>query len=106
MSIEPEIPPAQSLSRPDAERPWGEVVPVPAEPSPDPAGKNLPMMKITKWGELECHNCKVSAMPMFLSQLVGGTVVDQTGLNGNYDFILEFAPDPTKADDTRPSIFI
>jgi uncharacterized protein (TIGR03435 family) len=75
------------------------------EPSPDPTGKNLPMMRIPKSGELECHNCKVSAMPMFLSQLVGGNVVDETGLKGNYDFILEFAPDPTRADDSRPSIF-
>jgi uncharacterized protein (TIGR03435 family) len=41
---------------------------------------------------------------MFLSQIVGGTVIDQTGLTANYDFTLSYAPDPTRADDTRPSI--
>lgn len=75
------------------------------EATPDPSGKNLPLLKMAKWGEMECQNCKISAMPMLLSQLVGGTVIDQTGLKGNYDFTLEFAPDPTRADDTRPSIF-
>ena len=74
-------------------------------PTLDPSGKNLPRLSMAKWGEMECQNCKISAMPMLLSQLVGGTVIDQTGLKGNYDFKLEFAPDPTKADDTRPSIF-
>lgn len=75
------------------------------EPSTDPSGKNLPSLKMAKRGELECHNCAISAMPMFLSQLVGGTVVDQTGLKGTYDFTLEFAPDPTRTDDNRPPIF-
>jgi uncharacterized protein (TIGR03435 family) len=74
-------------------------------PSPDPSGKNLPTLKMAKWGEMECRSCAISAMPMLLSQIVGGTVVDQTGLKGTYDFTLEFAPDPTRADDNRPSIF-
>lgn len=74
-------------------------------PAPDPSGKNLPRLTMPKWGEIECYNCAISAMPMLLSQFVGGTVIDETDLKGSYDFTLDFAPDPTKADDTRPSIF-
>lgn len=73
--------------------------------APDPSGKNAPLLKMAKWGEIECRNCAMSGLPMLLSQLVGGTVIDQTGLKGTYDFTLSFNPDPAKADDTRPSIF-
>lgn len=73
--------------------------------NPDPSGNNTPLLKMTKWGEIECSNCSIGGMPVLLSQLVNGKVTDETGLKGNYDFTLSFAPDPTKADDTRPSIF-
>jgi uncharacterized protein (TIGR03435 family) len=72
--------------------------------APDPSSTNRPTMKMPRWGEIECRNCAISAMPMLLSQLVGGRVIDQTGLTANYDFTLSYAPDPTRADDTRPSI--
>lgn len=74
---------------------------------PDPSGSiTPPILKMVKWGEIECRNCSIGGLPMLLSQLAGGNqVVDQTGLKGNYDFTLEFNPDPAKADDTRPSIF-
>ena len=48
-----------------------------------------------------------------LSQVVGRTVVDRTGLTGRYDFLVEYTPDPPAgappggppADPDRPSIY-
>lgn len=72
----------------------------------DQSGKNLPMMHMIRRGEIDCRNCEISAMPMFLSQVVGGTVVDHTELKRHYDFTLDFSPDPTAdMNDGRPSIF-
>jgi uncharacterized protein (TIGR03435 family) len=36
---------------------------------------------------------------------VGRVVVNKTGLDGGYDFTLDYAPDGADPSDTRPSIF-
>lgn len=40
-----------------------------------------------------------------LSFTVGRIVVDKTGLEGSYDFTVDFAPEGADASDTRPSLF-
>jgi uncharacterized protein (TIGR03435 family) len=43
-----------------------------------------------------------------LMSAVGAPVVDQTGLTGEYNFILEFAPltEGPRPDETLPAIFV
>jgi uncharacterized protein (TIGR03435 family) len=47
----------------------------------------------------------VASLVKLLSNQVGRTVVDQTGLKANYDFKMTFAPDLTAAETAGPSIF-
>ena len=44
-------------------------------------------------GQLKFEGAPVSLLATMLSQLTGHFVLDRTGLNGNYDFTLEWAPD-------------
>jgi uncharacterized protein (TIGR03435 family) len=63
-----------------------------ASPSLLTDGKSITASKVT--------------MPMFirlLSQLLGRSVLDKTGLAGNYDFKLEWTPDEAEGD--GPSVF-
>lgn len=52
-------------------------------------------------GRLRGSGADISTLASVLSDQLGRVVVDQTGLKGNYDFILEFAPDD-KPDDDKP----
>jgi uncharacterized protein (TIGR03435 family) len=45
-------------------------------------------------GHLEAYMAPVSMLVQTLSQQLGRTVIDQTGLKGNYDFKLSWTPDP------------
>lgn len=72
-------------------------------------------------GETTATNMPISALVGFLSQRLGSSVIDKTGLSGKYDFTLSFLPEPnagdlalfgppppdaqTPADSGRPSIF-
>lgn len=56
-------------------------------------------------GKVEAHSVSIASFAMNLESRVGRVVVDKTGLEGNYDFTLEWAPDGADASDTRPSIF-
>ena len=47
----------------------------------------------------------VASLVKLLSNQVGRTVLDQTGLKGNYDFKMTFAPDLATTDSDGPSIF-
>jgi bla regulator protein blaR1 len=47
----------------------------------------------------------LASLVKLLSNQVGRTVLDQTGLKGNYDFKMTFAPDLAAADADGPSIF-
>ena len=61
-------------------------------------------------GEGGKSDVTVTRMPLsnlvkFLSGQVGRTVLDQTGLKGNYDLKFSFAPDLAPGDTDGPSIF-
>lgn len=59
-------------------------------------------------GSVSTHNCWMEAIAHLLSNPVGRTVIDHTGLTGRYDFELHWTPDNTPADSPLaggPSIF-
>lgn len=68
-----------------------------ANPKPDsPAsGSSLPrrMMRFMGRGHLESDGTNTELLARVLSQQLGRTVVDKTGLTGNYDFTLQWTPD-------------
>jgi uncharacterized protein (TIGR03435 family) len=76
----------------------------------DATTKTLPTMRMRGHGKLEAHHCSIKEMLSFLSPLQGRTIVDRTGLTGNYEFTLTWAPDTMRSDapvedEARPSIF-
>jgi len=56
-------------------------------------------------GKFTARGISIDSLAMNLSNTVGRTVVNQTGLAGAYDFTLEWAPEGADASDPRPSIF-
>ncbi len=56
-------------------------------------------------GRIDAHAVSAANLAMNLSSIVGRPIVDKTGLEGGYDFTLEFAPEGADASDPRPSIF-
>jgi len=56
-------------------------------------------------GKFTARGISIDSLAMNLSNTVGRTVVNQTGLAGTYDFTLEWAPEGADASDPRPSIF-
>jgi bla regulator protein BlaR1 len=44
-------------------------------------------------GKLECKRTKTSVLAKMLASTLGRSVVDQTGLTGDYDFTMEWVPD-------------
>jgi len=90
-----------------------EVVP---EGSDKPTGARMTMER----GRFSVQSAPVAALANQLGQVLGQSVIDKTGLTGNYDFKLEWTPDegserrmirapggdsPTPADAAGPSIF-
>lgn len=64
----------------------------PAEPDAKPA----PRASIRTWAKglsFECHGLSTSSLANMLSQQLGSTVADNTGLKGTYDFTLDWTPD-------------
>jgi uncharacterized protein (TIGR03435 family) len=84
----------------------------------DPAGQapRRTGVMLTK-GKVTANDAKLSTLVTVLSRTIGRTVIDQTGLTGNYDFTLEYAPEeggppppgggvlPASPSDSAPSIF-
>jgi uncharacterized protein (TIGR03435 family) len=56
-------------------------------------------------GKVSAHEISVEALAANLSFTVGRVIVNKTGLEGGYDFTLDYAPEGADASDTRPSIF-
>jgi uncharacterized protein (TIGR03435 family) len=56
-------------------------------------------------GKVTAHEISVESLSTNLSFAVGRVVVNKTGLEGGYDFTLDYAPDGADASDTRSSIF-
>jgi len=67
------------------------ATPGPGGPPRDPIG-NRGMMMMNP-GRIEAHGGGMFLLSHALSALVGRTVVDKTGLTGNYDFSLNWTPD-------------
>jgi len=63
----------------------------PGGPPRDPAG-NRGMMRMSPGG-LEANGGTTAFLTHALSNVVGRTVVDKTGLTGNYDYTLNWTPD-------------
>jgi uncharacterized protein (TIGR03435 family) len=55
-------------------------------------------------GGLRCQSVSVDALAGMLSRPAGRPVVDATGLKGNYDITLDYAPEGA-ADSSLPSLF-
>jgi uncharacterized protein (TIGR03435 family) len=83
----------------------------PAAPAPRRIG-----LMITR-GKVTANDTQLSTLVTVLSRTLGRTVIDKTGLTGNYDFSLEYAPEeggppppgggtqPASPSDSAPSIF-
>jgi uncharacterized protein (TIGR03435 family) len=56
-------------------------------------------------GKYAAHEISLQALAANLSFTVGRVVVNKTGLDGGYDFTLEYAPENADASDPRPSLF-
>lgn len=70
-----------------------------APPRPDPAGPNAPPrlgrhgLMSNGRGHLESTGTSTEMLVHILSSELGRTVVDKTGLTGNYDYTLQWTPD-------------
>ena len=69
--------------------------------SPDTTGGNANYAS----GKVTAHQISIESLAANLSFAVGRVVVNKTGLDGGYDFTLDYAPDSADPSDTRPSIF-
>jgi len=69
--------------------------------APDTTGGNANYAS----GKVTAHQISIESLAANLSFAVGRVVVNKTGLDGGYDFTLDYAPDGADASDTRPSIF-
>ncbi len=78
-----------------------------------PDGLNGLTMKRNETGlwEMTGRDVPVASLVQILARQVGSTVVDRTGLTGNYDFTMTFSPDidqrppePGLEGDSRPAI--
>jgi uncharacterized protein (TIGR03435 family) len=83
----------------------------------DPAAPTRHRGMMINNGKVTANDARLSILVSALSRTLGRTIVDKTGLTGNYDFTLEYAPEeggpqppgpdsgaPT-ASDSAPSIF-
>lgn len=52
-----------------------------------------PMMRMGR-GQLDAKKAPMSMLAQTLSQLLGRTVIDKTGITGEYDLLLEWTPEP------------
>ena len=88
----------------------------PDDPAATPRRRGMMMSR----GKLTADDAQLSMLVTLLSRQLGRTVIDKTGLAGNYDFALEWTPDegaagpgsgaasegaPAAPDQSGPSIF-
>jgi bla regulator protein BlaR1 len=62
--------------------------------------KGQRMMRISRDGQLASQGTPMSLLVRLLSEQVGRPVLDKTGLTGNYDFALQWKPDPSLVNPT------
>ncbi len=79
-----------------------KIEPAGSEPPPNPAGSkgSVPRFKGQGMrmgrGELSGQSAPISILADTLSNQIGRTVIDKTGLKGRYDFTLKWTPDETQ----------
>lgn len=57
------------------------------------AGPQLMMRRSAEGMRMECHAASMASLAQMISEQLGSTVVDRTGLTGNYDYTLSWVPD-------------
>ena len=78
-------PPPPDAKPPDANAKSGD----PSAPRP----QQRRMMRLMGRGHLEAEGSDTQMLARVLSQQLGRTVIDKTGLTGNYDYTLQWTPD-------------
>jgi uncharacterized protein (TIGR03435 family) len=66
---------------------------LPADPEAESAGAKFGMSISNGVGRLEAKNTTMTSLSNTLVRIVGGPVIDTTGLTGRYDLTLEFTPE-------------
>lgn len=92
--IQPDGPPGNP--QPNAEKPGDSPVlsrSASGGPGPRPSGRGA-SIRISR-GQMNAEMSSVSEIASFLAQQLGRPVQDKTGLEGKYDFKLEWTPDET-----------
>jgi uncharacterized protein (TIGR03435 family) len=86
-----------------------EVSPLPPPGTPPPAGAHLPQLRPTGHNQFTASAWPMNMMAdwlSFFSELGNRIVIDDTGLKGNYDFVLngvsQAPPQPQGADGASP----
>ena len=75
-------------------------------PQPPPPSGPVPPCTLRRGnGVMEANAWSMAPLAENLRGSAGRVVIDRTGLTGEYDFKLEWAPDPANTTDTRPSLF-
>jgi bla regulator protein blaR1 len=80
----------------------GGVKMTPSKPE-DPQGQGRHTLMSSRKGKLEAQGIATSVLAHLLSAQLGRTVIDKTGLTGNYDYTLEWTPDDEAAAMARPA---
>ncbi len=79
---------------PDASGASGGAGSTPGPGGGGPQGGPRTFMRMSPQGmTMEAHGSTMEGLARLISQQIGGTVVDKTGLPGKYDFTLAFTPD-------------
>jgi uncharacterized protein (TIGR03435 family) len=79
----------------------GSLVPGPSRGNPP--GRPRLMMRMNQQGmTLDAHDSPMASLSQLISQQIGATVIDKTGLTGKYDFTLMFMPDSNMGPMMRP----
>ena len=97
---------ALKAHRETKEMPVYELVPAKNGPrltaaAPQTDGKPRGMMRMGR-GELSGTAVKMEGLIMALGDITGRTVIDKSGLNGEYDFKLQWMPDPGQMNSMAP----
>jgi uncharacterized protein (TIGR03435 family) len=77
------------------------------QPRPKPASNGVsPCALVPAEGTLNAGGVPIETLARSIAKEAGRTVVDKTGLTGNYEFKLKYSPAGNSAADDRPTIFI
>jgi uncharacterized protein (TIGR03435 family) len=81
-----------------------KLKPAPPQPEGAPAGSAFGTSMTNLVGKMECRHTDMIALANTLPRFVGKPVVNQTNIEGRYDFDLEFSPDDMKGIAPPPQV--